>query len=174
MSAKVIQLREYLTAFVSPTGVVFPEPYRLTGYYWEEVQGGLDASSRAAPTEIVLGDRDDAGLANPSWKRLSKLDPSEDRSGWVIVRHQSESNLEGYFDALSDMTAMRTVRLYATENGLFTMLRMPPPLNCPDHLLIYVWKHDEGDVGPEDRWRIVHPDGSITYDIDAVTPHIDE
>lgn len=178
MSAKVIQLSDFKKGYRAPTGVVFPELYRLEGDYFDLVEGSLTPSQREAPVGLVLSELDADGLANPRWTPLKRLDPSKDR-GWAIVRHHMQrTSVEGYFDALCDLGVIKSVHLYQTREGLFSLLRRPAPPNCPDHLLIYISKGTL-QIGPAagslvDNWQIVHPDGSVSDDFDAVSPWDEE
>lgn len=173
MPAKVFEIDAYRSGFRAPNGVVFPELYRVEGCYFEPAEdGSVMPTNRAAPIDYSLSIHTDPGLANPKWSPIRRLEPLKD-VGWVIVRHHMQrAFVEGYFDALSDKTVLEAVSLYATKEGLFTVLRMMPPPGAPDHLLIYVTKvqlHDGPFAGEWiDMWQIVHPDGSITDDFDVL------
>jgi hypothetical protein len=174
VTAKIFEMRDFPKGLRAANGVVFPELYRLEGEYFNLVGDSVEASGRKAPAEFVLSDEDARGLANPRWTPSKSLDPSKD-AGWVVVRHHMKrSFVKGYFDALSDLTVVESAQTYQTKYGLFTLLCRPAPPNSLDHLLIYITKvqlHLEPVAGEwVDSWQIVHPDGSVTDDFDAIVP----
>lgn len=177
MPAKIFDLRSFRSGLRAPNGVVFPQLYRVEGYYFD--LDGMERpvpSSRKAETQYALGDTSHHGLANAQWTPLTKLEPALD-AGWIVVRHHMQLALvEGYIDALMDTqdTGNPAKTAYKTKEGLFTLLRRAPPPGGPDHLLIYISKvqlHQGPFAGQWiDTYQIVHPDASSTDDFAALTP----
>lgn len=172
---KIIELSSFRAGFKASNGVVFPQLYRVEGYYFDVVVGQTVASGRPAPPEYSLEEKDRyRGIANATWTPVTKLDPKKD-SGWIVVRHHMQSAfVEGYFDALVDLTVLETGEAFGTKQGRFTVLKRAAPAGAKDHLLLFVTKVQlqSGEYAGEwvDAWSIVHPDGSVTEVFEDVVP----
>jgi len=185
MSAKIIELKRYRSSMRNRhNGIVFPQLYRLTGTYYDEVKDGdnvvgLIPGNQPAGPYYTLSDEDDAGICNTRFEAITGFTPGID-SGWLIIRHHMrpeflEGYLDGYFDLAKRMDDGSRLA-YRTEKGLFTIARRPPHEGKPDHLVVYVTKIPvptfDSPMGVIDvgGWmnsvQIVHPDGSITEDED--------
>ena len=176
MTGKIIKLERFAPGFIhSANGVKFPQLYRGHGYFADDVvDGTLTPSDEKAPIFHTLSDSQTNGLTNVTFEPIRHLNPGID-SGWVVIRHHmSPALVEGYLDAIMDLNdgIDRPPLVYETSTGLFTLHNRSAKPNCTDHLIICVTKTivEDGPIKGHwvDRWHIVKPDGSITFDADEI------
>lgn len=178
MSGKVIRLDHYRSGITFGTlGVSFPWVYRLRGRYLEAVKGGFIVGEKEASPSYTLSELATHGLVEVRHTPILGFDPGID-SGWLIVRHHTSLDaITGYQDAKGDLSSVDEDNLnptvFATREGLFTLLHRQAAPKCPDHLVIYMTKQP-GEDGTVNVCKIVHPDGSVTSDENILSPPEEE
>ncbi len=160
-------------------GVLFPQLYRLTGYYYnaemetDEQFRLLEGRGEPAEPQYLLSNTGNyAELVDPEVEPINVMTPGIDR-GWLVIRHhRSHERAKGYIDAIGDFDAAHCERvLWQTDDGVFTLLHRPAVEGRPDNLIIYVTEQvrtSAFDLPPwEMAFHIVYPDGTTSQD-DAV------
>lgn len=164
-------------------GVVFPQLYRVRGFYFD-VEGDKPVpSDRPAPVCYTLSPTDECGLAAPTWEAIDRLDWAIDH-GWLIVRHHRQlEHAYGYLSAMLDHAnelSKGKERLFQDKDGLYTILHRDATRDAPDHLLVFIAQQPDphaadakwgaAGAGWVDCFEIVHADGSISDDPDLLMP----
>lgn len=195
MSAKIVTLPSVRKSGVrcEINGVVFPQLYRLTGYYFKlkegrQLKGGMleddsdmepDYDAATTPAYTLGLDLDYGRIAEPKWTPISRLDPAIDK-GWIMIRHHdSPGQAETYIDAMYDTENFEfgNERFHAlnTEFGVFTLLHRMPNEAAPDCLVVYKTKIPDPFTGGQMDWdKVVASDErKLTLD-DLDPPHVQE
>jgi hypothetical protein len=162
MTAKIIKLQTADGIRHRATGVIFPQVYRVSSYYFDEKDGKIVPSERPAPIFYMLSKEDVSCVANPAIEPVTALRPGIDAGSVVVRRHLTRERAEGYLSAVLDILPPDYDRvLYATPSGLFSIIKLAGARfeGCPAHLLILI-----DDIVTEDKFHIVSPDGSVSTD----------
>jgi hypothetical protein len=131
--------------FRSASGVIFPQLYRASGYYFDLQEKDGEhiavANDRKGPYFYTLSPSDTGGFANVTYEEIDRLTPGID-TGWVMIRkHSTQASVDGYFDALEDLIPNwhAAPGFVVVENGfgLFTLRHRAATPGCEDCLVAY-------------------------------------
>jgi hypothetical protein len=150
----------------------FPKIYRRTGQF-----KGVGA---AAPPQYSFKADPSEWLENSEAVEITRLDPDID-DGWVVVRrHANFDELKGYLNNQMDMLSDEITQIssvHEDDTGLYSITCREPPVDSPDHLLIFVCSMDENPysidtIDQPDSYTICFPNGSVSHDIKVLYPFL--
>ena len=154
-----------------PLGVRFPKLYKATAVLTAEhiadfglqddpdIQPGTYHYYTLEKAENIVGD--------VTWETVTYLLPEEHRDSLVIRLHETLEHAYGYSEAADDRFIGNDERevdktVFRTEEGIFTMIRIPTLPSWPGPVVIHLAKVPSDYPLGWDYWsHIVGPNGSV-------------
>lgn len=147
-------------------GQQFPPLFRVTGFFWKDVDGIVEPDFSQPAVDYSLSEDVAFGFENAAFRPILHLDHQIDDDIWLMIRkHDHEEAAYAYAQAVRDLNASwcDSPSVFITEHGVFTLIRRERDYGRPSHLVIY--------VAPEKQFE----DGSVGGpQVKVIGPHGDE